>query len=499
LTFHAGDMAIGKRTSRVTLAKLLKIWRDAGLTAMTAGSHDFEPPHFFNMLRQRQLAAKKNAGKSFFPVLGVNLKLPSLSNPDWFGLFEREPLITETDQGDKYGVIGIVDPQLPKRLMPIENPYSIDSRTLSETIETIKKQVNSLEEKGINKIILLSHAGYQNDLQLAKIPGVDIIVGGSSHTNLPKGMWRTTDAGEPVLITQAGREGRFFGKINAVFDAKGVLDRRQTKTTTQRPNELSAAERAVFKEQYRDTVATEVAKISLGHDNHLYKFRPGWLPNMTADAMLDLKRLSAKSTTFPPYNGPDIDIALFRSSNLRTSFGPGRVTTNTLEELFPLNTRLRIVEVSGRQIRRILNYSARTWEAKPDPGMSLSDPVTMFPAGLFYMIDPVRSQVSNVMVKNKITSRWEPLQDENRYVVALDRFNFIAEDLVNEKGQYKRLWGSPNLKMIWRAPAGQNLPWLLALKLKEMVAASPDGWVNPSDYARAASHHVKIQELTQAN
>lgn len=42
-----------------------------------------------------------------------------------------------------------------------------------------------LEEEGINKIILLTHIGYENDIELASmLSGADVIVGGHTHSVL---------------------------------------------------------------------------------------------------------------------------------------------------------------------------------------------------------------------------------------------------------------------------------------------------------------------------
>ena len=51
--------------------------------------------------------------------------------------------------------------------------------------ETAQRYINELKSKGINHIVLLSHFQYKNDLNLAKeLSGVDIIVGGDSHSLL---------------------------------------------------------------------------------------------------------------------------------------------------------------------------------------------------------------------------------------------------------------------------------------------------------------------------
>ena len=51
--------------------------------------------------------------------------------------------------------------------------------------ETAQKMVDELKQSGIKHIIILAHYGYNNELELAKkIDGVDLIIGGDSHTLL---------------------------------------------------------------------------------------------------------------------------------------------------------------------------------------------------------------------------------------------------------------------------------------------------------------------------
>ena len=52
----------------------------------------------------------------------------------------------------------------------------------------MQKEIDSLKEKGVNKIIVLSHAGYNADVELAQsVEGIDVIIGGHTH-NLIKGI-----------------------------------------------------------------------------------------------------------------------------------------------------------------------------------------------------------------------------------------------------------------------------------------------------------------------
>ena len=55
-------------------------------------------------------------------------------------------------------------------------------------IEAVKVEVQQLRADGIKIILVLSHAGYEMDLRIAaEVEGIDVIVGGHSHTFLYTG------------------------------------------------------------------------------------------------------------------------------------------------------------------------------------------------------------------------------------------------------------------------------------------------------------------------
>ena len=57
-----------------------------------------------------------------------------------------------------------------------------------DTLKALQKEIDKFEKQGINKIILLSHAGFHDEQEIAKnTEGIDIIIGGHFH-NLLKGV-----------------------------------------------------------------------------------------------------------------------------------------------------------------------------------------------------------------------------------------------------------------------------------------------------------------------
>ena len=84
------------------------------------------------------------------------------------------------------------------------------------------------EEKGCDLVICLSHLGYNyrnnpdrvSDLSVARATkNIDLIIGGHTHTFLPKPTIEKNLSGENVLVNQVGCYGLYLGRIDFTFEA----------------------------------------------------------------------------------------------------------------------------------------------------------------------------------------------------------------------------------------------------------------------------------------
>lgn len=83
------------------------------------------------------------------------------------------------------------------------------------------------EEQSCDLVICLSHIGYNykkypdrvSDLNLARATkDIDLIIGGHTHTFLPKPTIEKNSAGKNVLVNQVGAYGLYLGKIDFYFE-----------------------------------------------------------------------------------------------------------------------------------------------------------------------------------------------------------------------------------------------------------------------------------------
>lgn len=221
LVIHAGDFFQGTLYFTKYLGKAdVDFWNLVGLDAATLGNHEFDKG--VPVLRDNLLAAAK------FPIVTSNVYFggePSL------GTLAPAPYLIKTVGGRKIGIIGATTPETPY----ISNPGSTIS--FLDPIAPVQNAVDDLHAKGVTTIILVSHLGYAEDLDLvSKVSGLSVVIGGHSHTLL--GDWKadglgslgpyptlaTDPSGAKVLVVQSWEWGKVVGDIKVDFAKDGRID-----------------------------------------------------------------------------------------------------------------------------------------------------------------------------------------------------------------------------------------------------------------------------------
>ncbi len=127
--------------------------------------------------------------------------------------------------GIKIGVFG-----LGIQLDGLVDPNNFKETKYLDPVEIAQEMSNKLKnEFHCDLIICLSHLGYYykrnpkniSDLNLAKqTKNIDLIIGGHTHTFLPKPTIVKNIDNENMLINQVGKWGIYLGRIDFYFDSK---------------------------------------------------------------------------------------------------------------------------------------------------------------------------------------------------------------------------------------------------------------------------------------
>jgi len=229
LKLHAGDAVTG-----TLYYTFFKGAADAAMMnticfdAFELGNHEFDDgdeqlAEFIGELQGGSCATPTPVlGANVVPAEGTPL-LPDADSP------LVQPYTIKTIGGVDIGIVGI---DIAGKTKNSSRP--LDTTEFLDEVATAQSVIDELKAMGIRHIVLLTHQGYENDeLMVAQLTDVDVVIGGDSHSLLgdftaygidSEGDYPTTltnKDGDTVCIGQAWEYSKAFGLMNVSFDTKG--------------------------------------------------------------------------------------------------------------------------------------------------------------------------------------------------------------------------------------------------------------------------------------
>lgn len=319
--------------------------------AMTFGNHEFDdgPKGLVEFVKAAKFPfVSANVDFSKEPVLRDYAK-QEIGAPGEAG--HIYPAIIKEIQGEKVGIIGLTTPESAVLASPGENIQFADE------VESARQQVEALEAQGINKIIVLSHLGYTVDQDLAKaVEGIDIIVGGHSHTQLNEAEVLHKEA-EPTLIVQTGEYNKYLGQLDVVFNGEGVLTAWQDKLISldakndageylikgDAESEAKLKEYEAPLEELKQTVIGKTLVDLDGERNHV-RTQETNLGDLVADGMRAKVMSIVKESDVAGY------VTIQNGGGIRASIGAGDITLGHLLTTMPFGNNLSALKMTGEEI-----------------------------------------------------------------------------------------------------------------------------------------------------
>ncbi|KWV45656.1 multifunctional 2',3'-cyclic-nucleotide 2'-phosphodiesterase/5'-nucleotidase/3'-nucleotidase [Rhizobium altiplani] len=373
---------------------------DMKFDVMTVGNHEFDDS-------EDGLATFLD--KVQFPVISANVLAGDGSK---LGDRIKPSLVLEVG-GQKIGIVGAVTNDTEELSSP--GPKVM----IADDVQSITAAVEDLKKQGINKIIALTHVGYPRDLAaIAKIPDVDVVVGGHSHSLLsntdPKaeGPYPTmvdNPGGYKVPVVQAASYSKYLGDLVVTFDDNGVVKDAKGDpilidfSFTPDPS-LTAriAELAKPIEELRKKVIGS-SEAPIQGDRTVCRVEECSMGNLVADAMLDRGKSQGMS------------VAIQNGGGLRASIDAGDVTQGEVITVLPFQNTLATFQLTGADIRKAL-----------ENGLSqIEQGAGRFPqvSGLKYTFDKTKPAGSRlVSVEAKEGDAFVALDDAKTYGVVTNNF-----------------------------------------------------------------------------
>jgi 5'-nucleotidase len=451
--------------------------------AMTVGNHEFD---------DGEDALVPFLEEIKFPVLSANVLASAKS-----GVGDRiKPSMVIEVGGQKIGIVGAVTNDTPEIASP--GPEIL----ISNDINAIKAEVDKLKAEGVNKIIALTHVGYPRDKELiAKIPGVDVVVGGHSHSLLSntdakaEGPYPTmvdNPEGYKVPVTQAASYSKYLGEFKVVFDDAGVVKEASgdplyldksivpDAAVLARIAELGAPIEELKKKEVSETTA------AIDGSREACRARECEMGNLITDAMLDRVK------------GQGVTIAIQNGGGIRASIDQGVVTMGEVLTVLPFQNTLATFQLAGKDI--VASLEAGVSEIEEGKGK--------FPqvGGLKYTLDksvkPNEGRVSSVEVMED--GAWKPIDPEKIYGVVTNNFVRAGGDgykLFAANAQNAYDFG-PGLEQVVADYLAANRPYTPKVegRITEVAAAAPaEAAPAPAEPAKPAEPEVKLPPLPEGS
>ena len=462
------------------------------------------------------------------PVLGANVK-PEVGVSPLARNSATDYLLPATvleRSGERIGIIGIVAARKTKR----SSRPDPTTEFLDET-NTAQAQIDRLREQGINKIVLLTHVQYRNDISMAQeLSGVDVIVGGDSHTLLgvgfqplgldPAGEYPTVVRnrdGETVCIVQAWEYSNIVGALSVTFDDSGRVtrctgtphlllgDSFKRRNDEQEHIELDGPERDEVLAEIKANPLLYPVSVDPAAQQVLNRFSEDIsLMNQTRVASAahalcseDLPgqgRSNACSREDTASNGSDIsniiakaflqisrtsDIAIQNAGGARTDILPGTITVGDAYALLPFDNTLVEMTMTGAEIIQVL-------EEALDFALSEDGATGAYPyaAGLRWTVNLSRSmgnRFSNVEINPGLSGSWTAIDPVETYQVIANSYLAAGKDgyatfrRVSERGDARNTYLDYAQPFIDYARAAGTLQRLPVSEYSTQVFINPKG------------------------
>jgi 5'-nucleotidase/UDP-sugar diphosphatase len=412
LLLDAGDRFTGTLLHQPGGVENIPLMNGLGFHAMTLGNHEFDDG-------DDKLALFIKGVN--FPVVSANLDVSKSRE-----LKDRvKPFTVATIGGQKIGIIGLTTADTLNNSHPGKDIVFTD-----DYAGCVQKAADQLEKIGVNKIVVLSHIGLDEDRKLAaKVSKIDAIVGGHSHTLLSNTSKEAKDVypvvvkdrdGRNVYIVQAGGgDGRFVGRLNLEFDAAGVVTTADGDCVYLAKSIAADADAQKTVDQMTKRVAGLMAKPIVCPDGREARA----LDDFPAKLVRDEETAIGNLVTDAMRQRSGADAALAGGGGIRNGIPAGPIMLGTLVNAFPFNNTLCVVRIKGKVIVEALEHGLSRYTVESGRGKFLHV------SGLRYTFDPAKPVGSRVVrVEVLGPDRFDPLEPEKTYKVACDSFQWGGGD-----------------------------------------------------------------------
>lgn len=477
LVLHAGDALSGTLYYTLFQGKAdAELMNAIKFDFFTLGNHEFDDGN---------KVLKDFLTKLTIPTVSANVV------PDKGSILEGEwkPYEIKKIGGQNIGIIGL---DVVKKTVESSSPGK-DVKFLDE-VETAQKYVKELQNKGINKIVLLSHAGYEKNVEIAKnVSGVDLIITGDTHYLFGKEFEKyglkvegadyptklTTPAGEPVYVAEAWNYSYLVGELKVKFNSKGVItDLKAEPKLLIGDNFFEVKDAEGKKVQLNDKEKAELLA-SIKNDKNIKVVKPDSNVQQLLDryqkekvemgkksvGVIKTQILGGSENRIPNEKNPEgslattlvseavlhtlkntgtgnVDFVILNAGGVRITLNPGEFTFDQAYTLLPFTSNtVYLMQITGAEVKQTIEDAL---------DYALGDGSTgAFPYGAGIRYEATKegklgTRVKKVEVFNYKTNKWENIDPNKTYTLGTNSYIASGKDGYTTLGKVSSERGGTN-------------------------------------------------------
>jgi 2',3'-cyclic-nucleotide 2'-phosphodiesterase (5'-nucleotidase family) len=301
------------------------------------------------------------------------------------------PYVIKNVSGIKVAVIGIVTEDTPVTTHP-KNIYGLKFNSVEDTV---RKYINDLKDT-VDVIVVLSHIGHNLDRLLAeKVKGIDIIIGGHSHTKIvtPVLIGKT-------IILQAWEHGKALGVLDLYLE-DGKIVKAEGRLIEIRPSagsEDKAAKAIVDKycQKIDSLMDDKIGETEVNLDGENARIRETNLGNFIADIIR---------------NTAGAEVAIIGGGSIRTGIKKGDIRVRDIYSVSPFNNYIVAIKLTGRQIKKALEHGLSSIEEREG-----SFPQVSGLRFIYSRSEPAGYKIGEILIAGR------RIENDKEYVVATNDF-----------------------------------------------------------------------------
>lgn len=435
LLLHAGDVFSGTLYFNEFLGQAdLEFMNLMKFDAMTLGNHEFD----LGGSDEGHKALTEFIKGAEFPFITANVNFSQ--DPLFDGLvndtYPTNPenrkiyngIVKEID-GEKVGIFGLTTEET-------KDIAFVGSVQFENYIEEAKKAVAAFEEQGINKIIALTHIGYNdnpnidNDILLAKnVEGIDVIVGGHSHDKLDEPFVVNTNtvgtAKDTTLIVQAQEYGKYLGTLDVTFDENGVVTEYEGSLidiATVADDEASLKLLEPYKKRIDEVSNQEIGvklEAALENPRANDESKVSVRANETILGNLITDGMRAKAQKF---TDKKVVMAIQNGGGIRAAIPAGNVTVGQVITVLPFGNTLALMDATGAELKAAFEASMKNAPEENGGFLHVSGARVVYDSS-----KPSGERVVSIELLNE-DGTYTAIEDSKTYTVATNAFTAKGGD-----------------------------------------------------------------------